>query len=63
MDAVKRVQRLDIDNLIGGIRDISYQINSGNSTPLIKDLKIKWIFKNKAEEEKANVTDLILLVL
>ena len=28
------------ENLMGGIRDIGYQINLGSSTPLITDLRI-----------------------
>jgi hypothetical protein len=36
----------------------------GHSIPLIKDLEIDSIFKNKAEEEGVSVTDLeILMVL
>ena len=41
MDAVNRAQRLDVKDLMGGIRDISHQINSESSTPLIKDLRIE----------------------
>ena len=63
MDATRRVRRLDIDNLIGGIRDIGYQINLGSSIPLITDLKTDWTFKNKTGEEGIGVTDLVLLVL
>ena len=40
MDATRRVRRLDIDNLIGGIKNIGYQINLRSSIPLIADLKI-----------------------
>ena len=45
------------------MRDIGYQINLGNSTALIKDLRMKQIFKDEAKEEGANITDLVLLVL
>ena len=38
--ATTRAQRLDTKDLIKGIRDIGYQINLGNSTPLIADLRI-----------------------
>ena len=48
---------------MGGIRDIGYQINLENSTPLIKDLRMKQIFKNEAKEKKVSITDLVLLVL
>ena len=41
MDVVNRVQRLDAENLIGGIRDIGHQINLKSSTPLIKYLRIE----------------------
>ena len=40
MDIARRVQHLDIDNLIRGIRDIGHQINLRSSIPLIADLKI-----------------------
>jgi hypothetical protein len=35
----------------------------GHSTPLIKDLEIDNIFKNKAEEKGVSVTDLEILVV
>ena len=41
MDVVSRVQRLDVKDLMGGIRDTGHQINLESSTPLIKDLRIK----------------------
>ena len=63
MDIASKAQRLEVEDLIEGIRDISYQINSESNTPLIKDLRMKWIFKNEAKEEGASVTDLVLLVL
>ena len=48
---------------MGGIRDISHQINSENNTLLIEDLNIKQIFKDETKKEEASVTDLVLLVL
>ena len=63
MDVVSRVQRLDVKDLMGGIRDTGHQINLESSTPLIKDLRMEWIFKDKAKKEGVSVTDLILLVL
>ena len=48
---------------MGGIRDISHQINLKNSIPLITDLRIDWTFKNEAKEKGVNITDLVLLVL
>ena len=41
MDTANRVQRSEIKDIIGGIRDIGYQINLKSSTPLIKDLRIE----------------------
>ena len=61
--AITRARRLDTKNLTKGIRNIGYQNNSKSSTPLITELKIDQTFKNKAEEEGASVTDLVLLVL
>ena len=37
---ISLAQRLEVKNLIRGIRDISHQINLGSSTPLITDLRI-----------------------
>ena len=39
MDIARRARRSDIDNLIGGIRDIGHQINLGNNIPLIANLR------------------------
>ena len=63
MDIARRAQRLDAVDLIRGIRDISHQINTGSSTPLIKDLRMEYIFKDEAEKEGVSITDLVLLVL
>ena len=63
MDIAKRARRLDIDNLIKGIRDIGHQINLGSSIPLIADLRTDWTFEDEAEEKKTSVTDLVLSVL
>ena len=56
-------QYLEAEDLIRGIRDIGHQINLKSSTPLIKDLRIKWIFKDEAKEEGANIINLVLLAL
>ena len=56
-------QRSKAKDLIGGIREIGYQINLESSTPLITDLRIDWTFKDKAKEEGASITDLVLLAL
>ena len=58
-----RVRRLDAVDLIGGIRDIGYQIKLGNAIPLINNLEIGSIFEDKDKEEGDSVTDLVLLVL
>jgi hypothetical protein len=50
------------EDLTGGIRNTGHQIDSGGSTPLIKDLGKEQIFEDEAEEEEASVTDLVLLV-
>ena len=63
MDTVNRVRCLDIENLIKGIKDIGHQINLESSTPLIKNLRMEWIFKDEAKEERTSVTDLVLSVL
>ena len=48
---------------MGGIKDISHQINLRSSTPLITDLRIDWIFKDETEEEGVSIIDLMLLAL
>ena len=63
MEAANRARRLDIEDLIKGIKDIGYQNNLKSSTPLIIDLRINWTFKNEAKKEEVSVTDLVLLVL
>ena len=63
MDIVKRIQRLNTDNLIGGIRNIGHQINLKSSIPLIADLRTDWTFKDEAKEKGASVINLILLAL
>ena len=58
--AIIQVQRLNAKDLIRGIRNKkSYQIKIGHSTPLINDLEIKELFKDKNKEEGAGVTDFI----
>ena len=63
MDIVSRAQRLKAEDLIKGIRDISYQINLESNTPLIIDLRINLTFKNKAKKEGTSVINLILSAL
>ena len=63
MDVARRAWRLNTDDLIRGIRDISHQINLGSNTPLITNLRTDWTFKDEAKEEEASIIDLILLAL
>ena len=44
---------------MGGIRNIDHQIKE-NTIPLVNNLKIKGIFKNKDREKKGSITDLVL---
>ena len=57
-----RVRRLDVVDLIEGIRDIGYQIKLGNAIPLINNLEIGSIFEDE-DKEGDSITDLVLLVL
>ena len=45
-----------------GIRDIGYQIKQDYTIPLVNDLEIKGIFKDKNREEGDSVTDLVVSV-
>ena len=46
--------------MIAGIRNKEgYQIDLGQYMPLINNLEIRTIFKDKAEEEGVGITDLI----
>ena len=58
--AVVQARRSDTEDLIGGIRnEKSYQIKIGHSTPLINNLEIEKLFKDKDKEKGVSVTDLI----
>jgi len=64
MTATTRAQRLveDRDVLIGGIISYLTQMDlnkEGSTTPLINNLEIIEIFKDKDREEEVSVTDLI----
>ena len=53
-------QQVDTKNLIRGIKNKKgYQVKSEYSTPLINNLEIKKLFKDKNKEEGVSVTDLI----
>ena len=50
----------EAEDLIGGIiREEDHQIESGNTTPLINDLEMQNVFKDKDEERGDGVIDLI----
>ena len=60
MEDIRKAQHLNTVNLTAGIRNKGgYQINLGQHTPLINDLEIKIIFKDKAKEKGVGVTDFI----
>ena len=61
--ATTQARRSDAEDLIRGIRNIGHQNNSESSTPLIAELRVDWTFEDKAEEEGASITDLVLLAL
>ena len=44
---------------MGGIRNIGYQIKE-DTIPLVNDLKIEGIFKDKDGGEGSSITDLVL---
>ena len=50
----------DTEDLIGGIRNKEgHQIKIGHSTPLINNLEIKKLFKDKDKKKGVSITDLI----
>ena len=54
------MERLNAKNLIGGIRnEESQQIKIGYSTPLINNLEMEELFKDKDKEKGVGITDLI----
>ena len=56
----QRAEYLDIKDLIRGIRNKEgHQVKIGYSTPLINNLKIKELFKDKDKEEGVGIIDLI----
>ena len=52
--------QLDAEDLIGGIIREKDQIENNNSTPLIEDLEMSNIFKDKDNEEGNGVIDKFL---
>ena len=54
------LQQSETEDLMGDIiREEDHQIKSGNTTPLINDLEMQDVFKDKNEERGDGVTDLI----
>jgi len=54
------LQQLEAEDLIGGIiRNKDHQNESGNTTPLINDLEMQEVFKDKNGERGGSVTDFI----
>ena len=54
------MERSDAKNLTGGIKNKEgHQIKTGYSIPLINNLEIEELFKNKNKEEGAGITDFI----
>ena len=49
-------------NLIGGIRNIGHWMKKGHTIPLVNDLEIDGIFKDKDREEGDSVIDLIISI-
>ena len=60
MTVTSLLQQSETEDLMGGIiREEDHQIESGNTTPLINNLKMQDVFKDKDEERGDGVTDLI----
>jgi len=54
------LQQLKTKDLMGDIiKKEDYQIKSGNTTPLINNLEMQDVFKNKNKKRRDGVTDLI----
>jgi hypothetical protein len=51
---------LKAEDLIRDIRDIGYYIKEGYTVPLVNNLEIEGIFKNKDREKESSIIDLIL---
>jgi len=50
----------EVEDLIGGIiKEEDHQIKSGSTTPLINDLEMQDVFKDKNKERGDGVIDLI----
>ena len=64
MEDISSTQRSEAEDLIRGIRNNkNHQNKLGHCTPLINNLEIRTIFKNKTKEEGAGVTDFIYWIV
>ena len=60
MVVISQLQQSETEDLIGGIiRNEDHQIESGNTTPLIDNLEMQEVFKDKNGERGDGVTDFI----
>ena len=60
MTVTSLLQQSEANDLTGGIiRNKNHQIKSGNTTPLINDLEMQKIFKDKDKERGDSIIDLI----
>ena len=60
MVVISQLQWSEAEDLIRGIiRNEDHQNESGNTTPLINDLEMQEVFKDKDRERGGSVTDLI----
>jgi len=54
------LQQLEAEDLIGGIiKEEDHQIELGNTTPLINNLEMQNVFKDKDEKRGDGITDFI----
>jgi len=60
MTVTSLLHQLNAEDLTGGIVKEKNQVESNNSTPLIKDLEISNIFKNKDNKEGNGVTNKLI---
>jgi len=60
MVVISQLHQPDAEDLMGGIIRKENQIETNNSTPLIEDLEMSNIFKNKDDKEGNSVTDKFL---
>ena len=60
MTVTSLLHQSEAEDLIGGIiREEDYQIESGNTTPLINNLEMQDVFEDENEERGDSVIDLI----